>query len=184
MAGKKGPKRQSKSKPAAPRKSTKSTPEKSKESGGRRDWTPAFLASLAETGNVTAAARAASIDRTTAYHRRDLDPAFAAAMAEALEVATDDLEGEARRRAKDGVEKPVFQGGEQVGTVREYSDTLLIFLLKAHRPEKYRERYDIKHGGNVNVNIRAEELSDDELADIASGGGGRTAPPPAGADKS
>jgi len=27
--------------------------------------------------------------------------------------------------------------------VREYSDTLLIFLLKGLRPAKYRERYDV-----------------------------------------
>jgi hypothetical protein len=48
------------------------------------------------------------------------------------------LEDEAVRRAYEGVERPVFQGGKQVGVVREYSDTLLIFLLKALRPEKYR----------------------------------------------
>jgi hypothetical protein len=27
--------------------------------------------------------------------------------------------------------------------IREYSDTLLIFLLKGLRPAKYRERYDV-----------------------------------------
>ena len=31
--------------------------------------------------------------------------------------------------------------GKAGGTVREYSDLLLIFLLKGMRPEKYRERY-------------------------------------------
>ena len=51
------------------------------------------------------------------------------------------LEDEAIRRAKDGVrEKPVYQGGKLVGHVQEYSDTLLIFLLKGARPEKYRDR--------------------------------------------
>jgi hypothetical protein len=30
-----------------------------------------------------------------------------------------------------------------VGVIREYSDTLLIFLLKGLRPAKYRERYDV-----------------------------------------
>ena len=50
------------------------------------------------------------------------------------------LEDEARRRALQGVEKPVFREGRQVGTVTEYSDTLLIFLLKARRPEKFRDR--------------------------------------------
>jgi hypothetical protein len=33
--------------------------------------------------------------------------------------------------------------GRQVGSIREYSDMLLIFLLKGLRPAKYRERYDV-----------------------------------------
>jgi hypothetical protein len=35
------------------------------------------------------------------------------------------------------VEKPVFFGGKQVGTVRNYSDALAMFMLKAKRPEVY-----------------------------------------------
>ena len=55
-------------------------------------------------------------------------------------MGADMLEDEAVRRAKDGVERPVYQGGKLVGHVQEYSDTLLIFLLKGARPEKYRDR--------------------------------------------
>jgi hypothetical protein len=32
---------------------------------------------------------------------------------------------------------------DEPGLVREYSDTLLIFLLNGLRPAKYRERYDV-----------------------------------------
>ena len=39
--------------------------------------------------------------------------------------------------------------GESV-EITEYSDTLLMFLLKAEKPEKYRDRREIKHSGNVN----------------------------------
>jgi hypothetical protein len=53
------------------------------------------------------------------------------------------LEDEAVRRAYEGVEKPVCQMGKEVGVIREYSDTMLIFLLKGLRPAKYRERYDV-----------------------------------------
>ena len=38
---------------------------------------------------------------------------------EALEIGIDELEEAARRRAVDGVAKPVYQGGELVGTVRD-----------------------------------------------------------------
>ena len=47
------------------------------------------------------------------------------------------------RRASEGTLKPVFYQGKMCGEIREYSDTLLIFLLKARRPETYRERSDI-----------------------------------------
>ena len=39
--------------------------------------------------------------------------------------------------------------GSQVGTVRRYSDTLLIFLLKGRRPEKFKDR--VAHGGDANA---------------------------------
>jgi hypothetical protein len=49
------------------------------------------------------------------------------------------LEGEAVRRAYHGVEEPVFCKGVQCGVVRKYRDKLLMFLLKARNPAKYRE---------------------------------------------
>ena len=99
-----------------------------------------FLTSLAETGNVSAAARAAKVSRSYAYRLKTADPEFAADWAEALETAIDALDAEARRRALDGVETPHFHQGRVCGTGRKYSDTLLMFLLRAHRPERYRER--------------------------------------------
>lgn len=99
-----------------------------------------FLETLRDTANVSAAARAASVNRRTVYSWRDENPDFAADWDEALEEATDALEAEARRRALDGVAKAVFYQGEECGTVQEYSDTLMTLLLKAHRPDKYKER--------------------------------------------
>ena len=46
-------------------------------------------------------------------------------------------EAEADRRAMQGWEEPVFQGGVQVGAVRKYSDKLLELQLKANNPKKY-----------------------------------------------
>lgn len=100
----------------------------------------AFLAALAETGNVSRAARAAKASRSRAYQLKADDPQFAEEWADALEIATDALDAEARRRAIDGVETPRFHQGRVAGTVRKYSDSLLMFLLRAHRPALYRER--------------------------------------------
>lgn len=104
----------------------------------------AFLEALASFGTVRHACEAADVGRSTVYEWREEDADFAAAWDAALEEAADTLEREAMRRAAEGVDKPVFQGGALVGFVREYSDTLLIFLLKGLRPEKYRERVDTR----------------------------------------
>jgi hypothetical protein len=110
----------------------------------KKGWRPAFLEALAGSANVRAACAAAGVGRSTAYDHRGRDGRFAEAWDDALDEACDVLEAEARRRAVKWTERPVYQGGERVGAVREYSDTLLIFLLKANRPEKYRDSYDIK----------------------------------------
>jgi hypothetical protein len=107
-------------------------------------WQRDFLRALRRTGVVRSACRAARVGRSTAYRHRESDPDFADRWDDAIETAVDGMESEARRRAVDGTEKPVFYKGEQCGTIREYSDTLLIFLLKANRPEKYRDNFDLK----------------------------------------
>ena len=44
------------------------------------------------------------------------------------------------RRALHGTERAVFRNGQQVGSVQQFDNRLLQFLLKAHRPETYGER--------------------------------------------
>ena len=114
-----------------------------------------FLELLAEYGNVSRAAQEAKIIRTHIYQIRDSDPDFAAAFDAAVKLGTAALEDEARRRAFEGCDKPVFYQGIQCGAVREYSDTLMIFLLKAHDPEKYAERTknDVTLGGALKMDV-------------------------------
>lgn len=126
------------------------------------DWKATFLKALAVSGVVLTACKKAKIGRTTAYKYRDEDSEFAAAWDAALDDAADVMEEEAYRRAVVGTLKPVYQGGQKVGSIREYSDTLLIFRLKAARPEKYRERTDVRHSGKIDVS----KLTDAELQSI------------------
>ena len=100
----------------------------------------AFLAALAHTGNITEAADIAHIARSAHYQWLEADPVYAAAYEDAMEQAAQRLEAEARRRAVDGVEEPVFYQGKQCGVIKRYSDALLMFLLKGALPEKYKER--------------------------------------------
>ena len=60
----------------------------------------------------------------------------------------DRLEEKAWIRAVDGRAKPIYQGGRLVGTVQEYSDGLMVTLLKAHPREKYRENFEVKHAAS------------------------------------
>lgn len=118
-----------------------------------------FLELLRKTRNVSAACRKVGVSRITPYHARETDPEFAQAWDEVKEEHADILEAEAFRRAHDGTLKPVYQQGKKVGTVREYSDTLLIFLLKGNRPEKYRDtlRQEVSGPGGGPIAVAAVE---------------------------
>lgn len=105
-------------------------------------WTEAFLAALAECGILTQAAELAGIDRVTVWRRRQDDADFSAACDRAIDMAADKLEAEARRRAVDGVEEPVYQGGQLIGTRTVYSDSLLALLLKGRRKKVFAERVE------------------------------------------
>lgn len=118
-----------------------------------------FLAHLAETANVTAACKKARITRSAAYEWRNLDEEFAKAWEAAVDRGTDALEDEGVRRAFEGTLKPVYQQGRKVGTVREYSDTLLIFMLKGRRPEKFKDRVASEHTGSVTLNITPDDAA-------------------------
>jgi hypothetical protein len=98
-----------------------------------------FLELLAQGYSVTHAAGEAGRARQRFYELRERDEAFAEAWSEALDAGTEILEDEARRRAVEGWDEPIYQKGELVGHVRRYSDQLLTLLLRARRPAIYRE---------------------------------------------
>ena len=100
-----------------------------------------FLDLLSELGNVSKACGMVPVTRTTVYKHRLEDDAFAAKWKAAEILAADALEDEAWRRAKDGIQKPLQYQGQLTGdVVTEYSDTLLIFLLKGNKQEKFADR--------------------------------------------
>jgi hypothetical protein len=102
-----------------------------------------FLDTLRRTCNVTLACQACDISSSTAYHHRKEDIIFQERWDEALQEGIDLLEAKAHERAFEGTTEPVFWQGNEVGYVKKYSDALTMFLLKAHRPDKYRERSQV-----------------------------------------
>jgi hypothetical protein len=101
------------------------------------DFKAAFLAFLAEVPNITVACRVMGVHVSNVYREREKDSEFDKAIEEAKEEGYDLIEEEARRRAVEGYNEPVFYQGARVGEVRKYSDALLIHLLKAYKPKKF-----------------------------------------------
>lgn len=130
----------------------------------KKDWQEIFLSRLRKSPNVAAAARAAGYSRQWMYELRDQDEAFARAWDEAIDEAMDVAEGEIYRRAVRGTVRKVFYQDKQIDTVREYSDTLLIFLAKAHRPEKYRETTNTNLTGTFKTETKVTHAIDGETA--------------------
>ncbi len=109
-----------------------------------------FFAALAKGIPVSTAAQSVGYGRTMVYEHREKDELFCERWDDAIAIAIERLEAEADRRAVEGIEDPVFYQGEQCGTVRKFSDTLLMFRLKALAPDRYRERAQIDHSGEIN----------------------------------
>ncbi len=119
-----------------------------------------FLKILAETGNISESSKAININRNHMVKIRERDKPFSELWDQAINVGVDTLESEARRRAYNGVDEPVFYRGDICGTIKKYSDTLLIVLLKANRPEKYQEKYQLGVPSNVKGSIKFEMILD------------------------
>lgn len=121
-----------------------------------------FLVWISTTANVALASERSGISRDSHYDWMRGDPAYRKAFAVAMDRGIDALEAEATRRAYEGVLKPVYNNGKRAvdvkvdekGTVvlkdgkpiaipaaiREYSDALMMFILRGRRPERYRDR--------------------------------------------
>lgn len=108
----------------------------------------------------------------------DRDPEFKEAKARAMQIGTDRLEEEARRRATEGWLEPVIgkvapgidgqltdENGDPMYITR-YSDRLMEVLLKGRRPE-YRDshRIDVTNQ-TLNVTVEDRSAALDEVARV------------------
>lgn len=146
--------------------------------GLRNAWTDEkreiFLKSLEECPIINRAISKIRISRSFLYKFRSENPDFAAEWDAAKDRGIDALEDEAMRRALVGTDKPIYQGGKKVGTVREFSDTLAIFLLKGNRPNKYRDRHELSgaDGMPLSAGLVQIVIPDNGRGDAQPPGGG------------
>jgi hypothetical protein len=139
------------------------------------DWAPAYLAALEASARKAASAKLAGVTLRSVQRRRVTDANFAAEEAAAMMVASDMIEDEITRWAIEGVEEPVFgSGGKgcgtvQVGTIRRFSDTLLLRLAERSESGSWRQKQQVEHSTPGMFATRADRKAalEKARADIA-----------------
>jgi hypothetical protein len=98
-----------------------------------------FIEALAATKCVDEACRRVGMSDTSAYELRNrpCGHAFARAWDIALEYQLDRVEQGALERSINGVARPIFYKGEQIGEWRHHDERLTMFLLRSRRPARY-----------------------------------------------
>lgn len=119
----------------------------------------AFLDAYALHGNVGAACEAARIHRATIYRWLEHDETFALLYQQAKAEYDDLVREEIDRRARRGWTETVYQLAKRAGSVRKYSDALLIFQAKA-RMSEYREKAQVELSGPDGGPLRTQQTMD------------------------
>ena len=106
-----------------------------------------FLEALGKAYSVTHAVKLIGLSRQALYDARKGDEEFAGAWADAVETGTQVLEDELRRRALEGWTEDTHDGdGKLMRRVQRMSPQDLHTMLKARRPEVYRDNAQMSAG--------------------------------------
>lgn len=116
-----------------------------------------FLEAYKQYGYIYPAMVAIGLNSRQNHYNWMENEAYATAFEEAETNAVELAESELRRRGIIGDERrrPYFYRGEQVGEEvwRERDTVALIVLLKAKKPELYREKYDLTSDGRPLIDL-------------------------------
>jgi len=122
-----------------------------------------FLEAYAGSGSVTAAAKAAGIDKTMHYRRLETDAEYRKTFEALADRAGQHLEDILMDRACNGVKRQLHWRGKPMKTKNghlvyevEYDNQLGVTLLKRLRPALYREHVVQEHTGSINLVERLE----------------------------
>lgn len=94
-----------------------------------------FLATLRQTGNVTAAAQKIGCQRKILYNERQKNATFRAQWKEAMEDLLDQLESKLWQKALGQENQLDDASPDKTHKTSAVDERLAMFLLKAHRPE-------------------------------------------------
>ena len=124
----------------------------------RPKWMTRFLAELANTSNVSAAARKARVDTSTVYERRRKDAGFAREWQVALCEGYDNLEMDLLHRVRTG-EIKVAAGAKR--GARQFDNATAFRLLVAHRESATRQRAMREHEDTQTVRAAIDAKLDE-----------------------
>ena len=126
-----------------------------------------FLEALSHNGNISMSARMIGMSRSTILKFAQKNPSFRVAMNEAIEEARDFALGELLRRGVRGWDEPVWYRGEEVGTIRKYSDSCLIRYVQAHFPQfRHDQETQVETESLIPDEADLTRLSDEELEQL------------------
>ena len=99
----------------------------------------AFIEKLADTNSITAACKHVGMSRESVrkLRRHPRGQAFRDACDAALDCGYAEVEEAAAERAKNGVPRPIFYKGEQVGEWRHFDERMTMFLLRFRRRHRF-----------------------------------------------
>jgi len=130
----------------------------------RRAKQSKFLDAFRNSKTVSGSVRITRTSRQTHRNWLATDPEYAERFQDVNDELTDELEQELRRRAMEGSEEPMYHKGERVGFRKRRSDACLVLLLKAKRPELFRDPADISNEiDHSPTAIDPSVLTNDEL---------------------
>ena len=98
-----------------------------------------FVQAIAEGATIDSAARRVGMTRDSAYklRRRPCGMSFRNGWDAAIDCNMPELEQAAIERSKNGVVRPIFYKGEQVGEWRHFDERLTMFLLRFRRRHRF-----------------------------------------------
>lgn len=119
----------------------------------------AFLDHLAETSNVSVAAKRAGVSRSAVYRLRAISPAFSNGWQSAIATGYDELEFRMLKTARFGTLKPVKRPDGSIGRATEYDDAQGLKLLMAYKASVEKGRNE-----GPGVDVAAAAVARDQLA--------------------
>ena len=113
--------------------------------------------------------------RDAAYKlaRRPCGESFRRGWDAAVDCNMPDVERAAIERSRNGVARPIFYKGQQVGEWRHHDERLTMFLLRSRRPERYGKWIERMPSSELDEEDHVEEAAsrlDDAIGELELGG--------------